>query len=90
MKTLIKNGRIVTAVDDYRADIFIEDETVSIIGKTLDMEADIVIDASGKLVIPGGIDPHTHMELPFGGTVIVGRFFYRNAGGGVWRDDDDH
>lgn len=68
MKTLIKNGRIVTAVDDYRADILIEDEQVSVIGKTLEMEADKVIDASGKLVIPGGIDPHTHMELPFGGT----------------------
>src|ERR1700745_3920991 len=68
MKTLIKNGRIVTAVDDYNADILIEDERVSLIGKDLQMEADQTIDASGKLVIPGGIDPHTHMELPFGGT----------------------
>ncbi len=68
MKTLIRNGRIVTAVDDYKADILIEDETVSVIGAKLEMEADRVIDAGGKLVIPGGIDPHTHMELPFGGT----------------------
>ena len=68
MKTLIRNGRVVTAVDDYRADILIEGETVSVIGAKLEMEADRVIDASGKLVIPGGIDPHTHMELPFGGT----------------------
>jgi dihydropyrimidinase len=68
MKTLIKNGRVVTAVDDYHADILIEDERVSVIGMSLDMEADVVIDASDKLVIPGGIDPHTHMELPFGGT----------------------
>lgn len=75
MKTLIKNGRIVTAVDDYRADILIEDGTVSLIGKTLEMEADKVIDASGKLVIPGGIDPHTHMELPFGGTESSDDFF---------------
>lgn len=75
MKTLIKNGRIVTAVDDYRADILIEDETVSVIGKTLEMEADKVIDAEGKLVIPGGIDPHTHMELPFGGTSSSDDFF---------------
>src|SRR5918911_2944534 len=68
MKTLIRNGRIVTAVDDYKADILIEDETVSVIGAKLDMEADRMVDAAGKLVIPGGIDPHTHMELPFGGT----------------------
>src|ERR671939_787115 len=68
MKTLIKNGRIVTAVDDYNADILIENERVSVIGKDLSMEADQTIDASGKLVIPGVIDPHTHMELPFGGT----------------------
>jgi dihydropyrimidinase len=75
MKTLIKNGHIVTAVDDYRADILIEDEQISLIGKTLEMEADKVIDASGKLVIPGGIDPHTHMELPFGGTYSSDDFF---------------
>ncbi len=75
MKTLIKNGRIVTAVDDYRADILIEDEQISVIGKTLDIEADKIIDASGKLVIPGGIDPHTHMELPFGGTEASDDFF---------------
>ncbi len=68
MKTLIRNGRVVTAVDDYRADILIEGEKVSTIGAKLDVEADRVIDANGKLVIPGGIDPHTHMELPFGGT----------------------
>src|SRR5215204_3027942 len=75
MKTLIKNGRIVTALDDYRADILIEDEQVSVIGKSLDMEADKMIDAAGKLVIPGGIDPHTHMELPFGGTQSSDDFF---------------
>ena len=75
MKTLIKNGRVVTAVDDYRADIFIDGETVTTIGKQLDMEADGVIDASGRLVIPGGIDPHTHMDLPFGGTQASDDFF---------------
>jgi dihydropyrimidinase len=68
MRTLIRNGRIITATDDYKADVLIEDETISVIGAKLDMEADHTIDASGKLVIPGGIDPHTHMELPFGGT----------------------
>ena len=68
MRTLIRNGRVITAVDDYKADILIEGETISTIGNKLDIEADRVIDAANKLVIPGGIDPHTHMELPFGGT----------------------
>jgi dihydropyrimidinase len=68
MRTVIKNGRIVTAVDDYNADILIEDGTIAMIGKTIDVDADRIIDAKGRLVLPGGIDPHTHMELPFGGT----------------------
>ena len=75
MKTLIKNGRVITAVDDYTADIFIDGETITTIGKSLDMETDRTIDAAGKLVIPGGIDPHTHMELPFGGTQSSDDFF---------------
>jgi dihydropyrimidinase len=68
MTTLIKNGRIVTAVDDYNADILIDGGTIAMIGRSIDVSADKVIDAKGRLVIPGGIDPHTHMELPFGGT----------------------
>src|SRR3954469_2397311 len=68
MTTLIKNGRIVTAVDDYHADLLIDGGTIVTIGKSIEAEADLVIDARGRLVIPGGIDPHTHMELPFGGT----------------------
>lgn len=68
MSVLIKNGRIVTAVDDYYADIYIEGETISQIGKDLNVEADTVIDAKDRYVFPGGIDPHTHMDMPFGGT----------------------
>ena len=68
MRILIKNGNVVTAVDNYFADVLVEDGKVTLIGARLDMEADRVIDASDHLVIPGGIDPHTHMELPFGGT----------------------
>jgi len=75
MRTLIKNGRVVTAVDDYVADIFIDGAVVTTIGRSLEIEGDVVIDASGKLVIPGGIDPHTHMELPFGGTYSSDDFF---------------
>src|SRR5689334_14048180 len=74
MSLLIKNGRVVTAVDDYFADIFVEDEKVSVIGKSLDMPADTVLDAKGMLVIPGGVDPHTHLDMPFGGTVSADDF----------------
>ncbi len=74
MSLLIKNGRIITAVDDYRADLFIEQETVTLIGAGLDVEADEVLEAEGKYVIPGGIDPHTHLDMPFGGTVSADNF----------------
>jgi dihydropyrimidinase len=68
MSTLIKNGRIITATDDYIADIFIEGETISAIGKSLQVKADIEINASGNLIFPGGIDPHVHLDMPFMGT----------------------
>ncbi len=71
MSVLIKGGRIVTAADDYVADLFVEDETVTLIGESLDQPADKVIDASGKYVLPGGVDPHTHLDMPFGGTVTI-------------------
>ena len=65
---LIKNGTVITATDKYQADILIEEEKIKTIGKSLDYPADRIIDAKGKYVFPGGIDPHTHMELPFMGT----------------------
>jgi dihydropyrimidinase len=65
---LIRNGRIITAVDDYHADVFIEKETVSVFGRNLSMDADTVIDASDRYLFPGGVDPHTHLDMPFGGT----------------------
>ena len=68
MSLLIKNGRIITAAEDYVADIFIEGELISTIGKNLSMKADETIDASGKLIFPGGIDPHVHLDMPFMGT----------------------
>ena len=68
MSVLIKNGRIITAADDYVADIFIEGETVSSIGRRLNVITDKEIDATGMLVFPGGIDPHVHLEMPFMGT----------------------
>ena len=68
MSTIIKNGRIITAIDNYIADIFIEGETISAIGKNLNIKADQEIDASSKLIFPGGIDPHVHLDMPFMGT----------------------
>jgi dihydropyrimidinase len=74
MSVLIKGGRIVTAADDYVGDIYIDNGTVSLIGESLDVTADKVIDATGKLVFPGAIDPHTHLEMAFGGTVTCDDF----------------
>ena len=71
MSVLIKNGRIVTAADDYVADVFVDGERVTLIGESLDLDADRVIDATGKYVLPGCVDPHTHLDMPFGGTVTI-------------------
>ncbi len=77
MRTLITNGTIVTADGSYAADILIDGETIASIGHDLaggGATADETIDATGKYVIPGGIDVHTHMELPFGGTFAKDTF----------------
>ena len=77
MRTLITNGTIVTADGSYAADILIDGETIASIGHDLaggGATADDTIDATGKYVIPGGIDVHTHMELPFGGTFAKDTF----------------
>jgi len=68
MSILIKNGSVITAQDNYVADLYIERDRVSIIGANLKISADQIIDAAGKYVIPGGIDVHTHLDMPFGGT----------------------
>ena len=74
MRTLIKNGTIVTAVDQYRGDVFVQDEKIELIGTSLDLQADKVIDATGKFVLPGGIDVHTHLDMPFGGATSADDF----------------
>ena len=74
MSVLIKGGRVVTAVDDTVADVFVDGERISLIGESLDVAADRVIDAAGKLVLPGAIDPHTHLDMPFGGTTTIDDF----------------
>ncbi|MFI5272834.1 MAG: dihydropyrimidinase [Ktedonobacterales bacterium] len=73
MRTLISGGTIVTASDTYAADVLIEDEKVIGVGNGIVGER--TIDASGKYIIPGGIDVHTHLDMPFGGTVSSDDFF---------------
>lgn len=67
-KTLIKNGTIVTATDTFKADILVEGEKIAGIYQNTPQKADKEIDATGCYVFPGGIDPHTHLDLPFMGT----------------------
>jgi dihydropyrimidinase len=68
MSTIIKNGHIITASDDFIGDILIEGEKIAAIGTHLDTAGAQVIDATGKVVFPGGIDPHVHLQMPFMGT----------------------
>jgi len=76
MKTLIQNGTIVTAADEYRADLLIDGETIALIGAHLDSSlADTVIDAAGLYVLPGGVDVHTHLHMPWRGVRTIDDFF---------------
>jgi dihydropyrimidinase len=74
MSLLIRHGTIVTATDLYQGDVFVEDEKITTIGTALTMSADRVVDATGKYVFPGGIDVHTHLDMPFGGTTSADDF----------------
>ncbi|MCU1583799.1 MAG: phenylhydantoinase [Microbacteriaceae bacterium] len=82
MKTLIKNGTVVNSTGTAAADVLIDGETIAgvlapgstILGFDLEANVDTVIDATGRYVIPGGIDAHTHMEMPFGGTFASDTF----------------
>ncbi len=87
MRTLIKNGSVISATGITDHDVLcVDDKVVALIesGSNAfgDITADKVIDAQGKYVVPGGIDVHTHMELPFGGTFAQRYFRNRNYRGG--------
>ncbi len=71
MAKIIKNGIIVTATDHYKADLLIDEGVVQAIGMNLQVEAAEIIDAEGCFVFPGGVDPHTHLDMPFGGTITA-------------------
>ncbi|SHI12372.1 dihydropyrimidinase [Sporobacter termitidis DSM 10068] len=69
MDLLIKNGTVVTADESFIADIAVENGKIACIGQNLSVDAKQTVDAAGKLVLPGAIDAHTHLAMPFGGTV---------------------
>jgi dihydropyrimidinase len=82
MGVVIKNGTLVTALDQWVSDVRCEDGKIVEIGPDLDANSgDEVVDASGQYVFPGGIDPHVHMELPFMGTVSADDFETGTAAG---------
>lgn len=74
MGTIIRGGTVVTATDTYAADVLIEGELVSTIGSHIPDGVHAIVDAQGAYVFPGGIDPHTHLDMPFGGTVTADDF----------------
>ena len=74
MSVLIKNGTVFTSSDSYVADIMVDGDKIRTIGLDITADADTAIDATGKYVIPGGIDPHTHLDFPFAGTVSADDF----------------
>ena len=80
MSILIKGGTVVTAETEFRADVLIQSGLITAVGTGLDVPAGTeVVDAGGCYVMPGGIDPHTHMQLPFMGTVASEDFFTGTA-----------
>ena len=81
MRLLIANGTIVTSENTFESDVLCEDGKIIEIGENIKTTADRTIDASGKIIMPGGIDPHTHMELPFMGTVASESFYSGTAAG---------
>ncbi|MFQ5971386.1 MAG: dihydropyrimidinase [Alphaproteobacteria bacterium] len=84
MSVVIRGGTVVTAEDSFRADVYCEDGGIKAVGPDIEAPRGAeVVDASGCNVMPGGIDPHTHMELPFMGTVASEDFFSGTTAGAV-------
>ena len=76
MSVIIKGGTVVNADQSFRADVYCEDGIIQAVGPDMDAPSGVdIVDAGGCYVMPGGIDPHTHMELPFMGTVASEDFW---------------
>ena len=74
MGTVIRGGAVVTATDTQRADVLIEGERITMLAESIPSNGHTTIDATGAFVFPGGVDPHTHLDMPFGGTVTADNF----------------
>ena len=83
MGILIKGGTLVTAEGEFPYDVRVAGELIHEVGPNLEANGEEVIDATGQFVMPGGIDPHTHMELPFMGTVASEDFYTGTAAAGL-------
>ncbi|RTZ81616.1 MAG: dihydropyrimidinase [SAR324 cluster bacterium] len=84
MSVIIKGGTVVNADQSFRADVYCDDGIIQAVGPDMDAPLGVdVVDAGGCYVMPGGIDPHTHMQLPFMGTVASEDFFSGTTAGAV-------
>ena len=86
---LVRNAHVVTAAETYDADLFVEHGRIALIGQGLSLPADTVLDASGLLVLPGGVDVHTHLDMPAGPLHVRRRLRDRHPGRRLWRHDHD-
>ena len=75
MDMIIRNGTVVSAAGSYKADVAVKDGKIAAVGSIPDIPGAKVVDAAGKLVLPGAIDAHTHLAMPFGGTVSADDYF---------------
>jgi dihydropyrimidinase len=75
MRTIVRGGRVVTSSQSFEADVLVEGERIEALGSFPDVQADRVIEATGKLVLPGGVDPHTHLDAPLKGTITADDFY---------------
>jgi len=88
MNILIRGGTVINAESSVKADVLTQDGLIVAVGPNLEVPGGAtIVDAGGAFVMPGGIDPHTHMELPFMGTV-TGRLLHRHLGRRLGRHDD--